>query len=133
VSEKWFVGVSPLRSLNREGTDEKERGSSVKVKVDKLNLGKYTARLPSRDYAKEHLDEMTRSLKELGQLNPILVKRQLEEIELQMFKGFDYQASGVCPSCGKKVKLHRPRITVNAWKEDLLKAMGKDLERLEPL
>ena len=105
----------------------------MKVKVDKLNLGKYTARLPSRDYAKEHLDEMTRSLKELGQLNPILVKRQLEEIELQMFKGFDYQASGVCPSCGKKVTLKKPKITVNAWREDLLKAMGKDLERLESI
>jgi len=133
VSEKWFVGVSPLRSLNREGTDEKERGSSVKVKVDKLNLGKYTARLPSRDYAKEHLDEMTRSLKELGQLNPILVKRQLEEIELQMFKGFDYQASGVCPSCGKKVTLKKPKITVNAWKEDLLKPWGRTLRDLNPL
>jgi len=58
----------------------------MKVKVDRLKLGKYTARLPSRDYARQHLDEMTRSFKQLGQLNSILVKRQLEEIELEIFK-----------------------------------------------
>ena len=103
----------------------------MKVKIDRLRLGRYTSRLPSRDYAKQHLDEMTRSLKQLGQLNPILVKRQLEEIELEMFKAYDYEASGVCPACGEKVALRKPKITVNAWLEDLLKAMRKDLERLE--
>jgi len=103
----------------------------VKVKVDRLKLGRYTSRLPSRDYAKQHLDEMTRSLKQLGQLTAILVKRQLEEIELQMFKAYDYEARGVCPKCGEKVALRKPKITVNAWIEDLLKSMRKDLERLK--
>jgi len=105
----------------------------VKVKVDRLTLGRYTSRLPSRDYAKQHLDEMTRSFKQHGQLNPILVKRQLEEIELEMFKAYDYEASGVCPKCDEKVTLKKPKITVNAWIEDLLKAMRKDLERLESI
>jgi len=103
----------------------------MKVKIDRLKLGRYTSRLPSRDYAKQHLDEMTRSLKEHGQLNPILVKRQLEEIELQMFKGFDYQASGVCPACGKRVKLQKPKITVNAWRQGIINALRKFLEELQ--
>jgi len=105
----------------------------MKVKIDRLKLGRYTSRLPSRDYAKQHLDEMAGSLKEHGQLNPILIKRQLEEIELQMFKAYDYEASGVCPKCGEKVTFKKPKITVNAWLDDLLKAMRKDLERLESL
>jgi len=103
----------------------------MKVKIDRLKLGRYTSRLPSRDYAKQHLDEMTASLKQLGQLNPILVKRQLEEIELQIFKAYEYEATGVCPKCREKVSLKKPKITVNAWMEDLLKAMRKDLERFE--
>jgi hypothetical protein len=80
----------------------------MKVKVDRLKLGRYTSRLPSRDYAKKHLDEVTATFKQLGQLNPILVKRELEEIELEMFKAYDYEASGVCSVCGENVSLKKP-------------------------
>ena len=130
--EHWSAGDSPSKFLDREGRDEGEEGLvAMKVKVGRLKLESYTSRLPSRDYAKQHLDEMARSLKQLGQLNPILVKRQLQEIELEMFKAYDYEASGVCPACGKRVKLQKPKITVNAWRQDIINALRKFLEELQ--
>jgi len=53
----------------------------MKVEIGKLKLGKFTPRLPGRNYAREHLAEITVSLKEFSQWSPILINRDFYVIE----------------------------------------------------
>jgi len=51
-----------------------------KVDISKLHLGKFTPRLPGRDYVRQHLEEITNSMREHGQWSEILVNKHLDVI-----------------------------------------------------
>jgi len=53
----------------------------MKVQIGKLVLGKFTPRLPRRDYKREHVAEISKSLKEHGQWHEVLVNQRLEVID----------------------------------------------------
>jgi len=53
----------------------------MKIQIGKLVLGKFTPRLPGRDYKREHLAEISKSLKEHGQWHEVLVNQRFEVID----------------------------------------------------
>jgi len=53
----------------------------MKVQIGKLVLGKYTPRLAGRDYKREHVAEISKSLKDHGQWHEVLVNQRLEVID----------------------------------------------------